>query len=127
MENLGKRGRLMIVCGLPGSGKTTHAQRLESSYGAVRFCLDNWMDALAIDLYDSDARDRVERLQWTLAQDLLVLGQSVIIEWGTWARAERNALRLRARELGAGVELHFLDAPAEVLFERLQQRFDAPG
>lgn len=61
-------------------------------------------------------------MQWKLAQHLLALGHTVIIEWGTWARSERDALRTRARALGAAVELHFLDAPVEVLFERIRRR-----
>jgi predicted kinase len=80
------------------------------------------MDALGIGLWDSGLRDRIEKLQWKLAQELLALGQSVIIEWGTWGRSERDALRYRARALGAGVELHFIDAPVEVLFERIRRR-----
>jgi hypothetical protein len=31
-------------------------------------------------------------------------------------------LRLAARALGAAVELHYLSAPADVLFERVQRR-----
>ena len=46
----------------------------------------------------------------------------VIIEWGTWGRSERDTLRLRARALGAAVELHYLSAPEDVLFERIQRR-----
>jgi predicted kinase len=80
------------------------------------------MSILEIDLYNEKMRERVEKLQWTLAQDLLTLGQVVIIEWGTWARSERDVLRTRARALGAAVELHFLDAPIDVLFKRIRER-----
>jgi predicted kinase len=80
------------------------------------------MSALEISLWDGEARERIEKLQWTLAQELLRLGHSVIIEWGTWARAERDALRSGAQALGAAVELHFLDAPVAVLFERIRGR-----
>jgi predicted kinase len=80
------------------------------------------MAALAIDVYDAPARERIEQLQWQLAQSVLVLGTTVIVEWGTWARSERDALRERARELGAAVELRFLDAPLEVLWARIRDR-----
>jgi len=122
VSELGVGGRLIIVCGLPGSGKTTHAKRLESRFGAVRLSADEWMDSLQVNLWDETMRGRVEALQWQLARRLLALGQTVIIEWGTWAKAERDALRIGARELGAAVELHFLDAPVDVLFQRIRGR-----
>ena len=82
--------RLIIVCGLPGSGKTTYAMDLEENLRAVRLAPDEWMMALAIDLYDEDSRGKVEQLQWQFGQKLLALGLVVIIEWGTWAKSERD-------------------------------------
>lgn len=114
--------RLIIVCGLPGSGKTTYAKKLESRMRAIRFSPDEWLNALALDLYDENRRERVEALQWKLSQELLGLGLTVIIEWGTWGRSERDTLRLGARALGAAVELHYLSAPVDVLFDRIQRR-----
>jgi predicted kinase len=114
--------RLIIVCGLPGSGKTTYAMDLEENLRAVRLAPDEWMTALAIDLYDEDSRGKVEMLQWQFGQRLLALGLVVIIEWGTWAKSERDTLRLKARTLGAAVELHYLSAPVDVLFDRIQRR-----
>jgi predicted kinase len=98
------------------------ARRLERECPGVRFCPDEWMAQLGIDLYDEVARERIEQPQWQLAQRLLELGATAIIEWGTWARSERDVLRERARELGATVELRFLDAPPEVLWRRVQDR-----
>jgi predicted kinase len=80
------------------------------------------MDALSIDIYDEERRAKIEALQWKIAQELLKLGLTVVIEWGTWARSERDALRLGARALGAAVELHYLAAPVDVLFDRIQRR-----
>jgi predicted kinase len=114
--------RLIVVCGLPGSGKTTFARAIEGRLGAIRFSPDEWMADLSLDLYDEERRGKIEALQWKLGQQVLTLGQVVIIEWGTWGRSERDALRLRARALGAAAELHYLSAPEDVLLERIERR-----
>jgi predicted kinase len=82
------------------------------------------MAELDIDLYDEPARARIEALQRRLAEELLKLGHTVIVEWGFWARSERDALRLRARGLGAAVELRYLDVPIDRLWDRLRTRRD---
>jgi predicted kinase len=115
-------GRLVLVCGLPGAGKTTFARRRANEIRAMRMCPDEWMLDLGIDLWHETARSRVEALQWRIARDLLRLGTSVVIEWGLWSRAERDALRSGARQLGAAVELHFLVEPTDVLWERIERR-----
>lgn len=122
MHAAGPGARLIIVCGLPGSGKTTRAKMLERRLGAIRFCPDEWMEALSLDIYDEPKRARIEALQWNLAQQLLKAGLVVIIEWGTWGRTERDELRLGARALGAAAELHYVTAAEDVLFERIQRR-----
>lgn len=80
------------------------------------------MDALSLDLRDGVKRAKIEALQWQLSQYLLILNQSVIIEWRTWGRSERDELRVGARALGAEVELYYLFAPVEVLFDRIIRR-----
>jgi len=122
MERSATGPRLIIVCGLPGSGKTTLSKSLEGKLHAVRFAPDEWMNALSIDLYDEERRGKIEALQWKLGQELLALGLTIIIEWGTWGRSERDSLRLAARALGAAVELRYLSAPADVLFDRIRFR-----
>lgn len=114
--------RLIVICGLPGSGKTTAALSLERRLGAVRLSADDWMSELGINLWDEEARARIESVQWKLTQKLLTAGLIVIIEWGTWGRDERDVLRLGARNLGAAVELHYLSAPLDVLWDRIRSR-----
>jgi predicted kinase len=114
--------RLILVCGLPGSGKTTLAKQLARRVPAVRFCPDEWMHDLEIDYYDEQGRVRLEQRLWRLSQELLELGQSVILENGFWAREERDELRLGARTLGVAVELHYLEASVDELWRRLEIR-----
>lgn len=121
-----QRPRLILICGLPGSGKTTLARRLASQTQAVRLSPDEWKHALGIDYYDEPGRVRLEARLWLLAQELLGLGQSVVMEHGFWARQERDELRLAGRRLGATVELHYLEAPVEELWRRLALRNAAP-
>ena len=111
-----------MVCGLPGSGKTTLATQLSRDSSAVRMCPDEWMEALGVNLWDGGVRARVEALQWQISQDLLVQGVTVVIEWGTWAKVERDTLRTGARDIGAVVELWYLDVGIDELWRRVSAR-----
>ena len=112
----------MLICGLPASGKSTLARHLAHKIPAIRLDKDGWVTQLGADVWDDEFRVRLERQLWALTQELLAQGQSVILEWGHWARAERDEKRLGARALGVGVELHCLDAPLEELIERAERR-----
>jgi predicted kinase len=114
--------RLVLICGLPASGKTTLARHLAPRIPAIRLDKDQWTTALDLDVWDDEHRARVEGQLWALTQELLANGQSVILEWGHWARAERDEKRLGARALGVSVELRYLDAPLEELIERAERR-----
>jgi predicted kinase len=123
MTKPGKRQpRLVLLCGLPASGKTTLARELADAYGAVRLNPDEWELALGIDPFDEDFQVRLEGQFSELAERLLMLGTSVILEWGFWARSERDEKRMVARSLGAAVELRFLDVPFDELLRRVVDR-----
>ena len=114
--------RLILICGLPASGKTTLARRLAPKIPAIRLDKDSWTTQLGLDVWDDEFRVRLEQQLWALTLELLAQGQSVILVWGHWARVERDEKRLGARALGVGVELRYLDAPLEELVERAQRR-----
>jgi hypothetical protein len=126
-EGTKERPRLVLLCGLPGSGKTTLAREIEAAYGAVRLNPDEWELALAIDPFDAEFQDRLEAEFSRLTERLLALGTSVILEWGFWARSERDEKRDLGRSLGAAVELRFLDVPYEELLRRVVDRHVTGG
>lgn len=118
--------RLILTCGLPGAGKTTLATQLAADRDAVRLTKDEWLWALGSTPWDEPARVKVEDQLWRLAQEILRLGLSVVLDFGLWARVERDEMRNVARDLGVGVELHYLEVPIEELWRRLEARNSEP-
>ena len=117
-----KQPRLVLICGLPGSGKTTLAREIADAYGAVRLNPDEWELALGIDPFDAEFQAKLEAAFWELTERLLALGTSVILDWGFWARSERDEKRDLGRSFGAAVELRFLDVPYDELVRRVVDR-----
>ena len=114
--------RLILTCGLPGSGKTTLARQLAADRGAVRLTKDEWLWALGASPWDAPINDKVESELWRIAREILSLGVSVVLDFGLWARVERDEMRTVARGLDVGVELHYLNAPFDELWRRIQTR-----
>ena len=123
---MGRDTRLILTCGLPGAGKTELATQLAVDRSAVRLTKDEWLWALGATPWDEPTREKIEHELWRLAQQLLRLGVSVVLDFGLWARAERDELRSAARGLGIGVELHYLDVPPDELWQRIEARNSEP-
>jgi len=121
-----KEARLMLTCGLPGAGKTTLARQLAADRGAVRLTKDEWLWALGPTPWATTTQAKVNHELWQLAQQILRLGLSVVLDFGASLRSERDEMRSVARSLGVGVELHFLDVPVDELWRRIEARNSEP-
>ena len=77
------QGRLVVLTGLPGSGKTALATELARSMPAVRMCPDDWMMSSGIDLWDSEVRARIERFQLTSLLTFSVPGSTLSSSGGS--------------------------------------------
>jgi len=118
--------RLILICGLPSAGKTTLARQLAADRSALRLTQDEWLTALGSSPWEEQTREKVDHQLWNLAQEVLRLGVSVVLDFGLWARIERDEMRSAARGLGVGVELHYLDVPTDELWRRIQARNSKP-
>jgi predicted kinase len=122
---------LHLMVGLPCSGKTTLAKQLEQERSALRLTPDEWQ----VELFGQDAEEPehdarhslIEAMLWKIAGRALELGMNVILDFGFWAREEREDFRQRAKDLGASSEIHFLDVPKEELLRRLAVRNSQPS
>src|SRR6185312_7039065 len=117
---------LHLMVGLPCSGKTTLAKQLERDQSALRLTADEWHVRLFgqdAEKPEHDARHSlIEAMLWNVASRALELGTNVILDFGFWAREEREDYRSRAKQLGASSEVHFLDVSAVELMQRLAIR-----
>lgn len=117
---------LYIMVGLPGSGKTTKAKQLENEYNAIRFTPDHWhLELFGDDLGHCDHDKRhstIERIMWELAKKLLAKGISVILDYGLWAREEREFFYREAIRLDTYFQVYYMDIVKDELLKRLEKR-----
>lgn len=117
---------LYLMVGLPGSGKTTLAKQIAVEENAIRLTPDEWQLRLVGDDTDHPDHDRrhseVEAIMWELAVKLLKSGVGVILDYGFWAKEERQFFYEQAKRLGALFRVHYLDVPREELLRRVSAR-----
>ena len=121
--------KLHMICGLPCSGKTTFARKLETELPALRFSPDEWMEPfVGAKDWDKDTetfekqRLKMEALLLDFALRAVKQGVNAILENGFWGKQERDMYRAKAAEHGVEVELHYMDVPHDELLSRLKIR-----
>lgn len=108
------RPTLFLTVGLPGTGKTTEARRIEVEEKALRLTKDEWVKALYGLANPPSASDVIEGRLIDIGLRALGLGINVVIDFGLWGRDERSALRKAAADLGAAVGMRYFElTPAE--------------
>jgi predicted kinase len=122
-----KQPTLFLTVGLPGTGKTTAARRIEVEQRALRLTKDEWMKALYGRDNPAAASDVIEGRLIQIGMRALELGTNVIIDYGLWSRDERSALRQAAADIGAAVVICYYELTPAEQRKRLEQRFaEAP-
>lgn len=113
---------LYILTGLPGAGKSVRARDIIDATGAVHIDMDSAMQERGISIVDYDARFAMQPEVEARIAPLLAQGASVVAEFGSWTRDERDRLRGLATASGARTELHWLNAPPEECIRRIRER-----
>ncbi|NNC13990.1 ATP-binding protein [Planctomonas sp. JC2975] len=118
---------MFLTVGLPGTGKTTAARRIEAEHDALRLTKDEWMKALYGRDNPEAASDVIEGRLIQIALRALELGINVVIDFGLWARDERSALRQAGADAGARVQVLYFAVPPAEQRRRLDKRLaDTP-
>ena len=131
--------KLIIVCGTPGSGKTTHAKKIAAASNATLLDIDTVTERLvkvgmiaaghSPDDRDSDYfkrtyREPIYQALFDVARDNLPFHGVVIT--GPFTKEIQDPIwpeRL-SREFGSPVEVHYVQCPPEIRRQRLAARGD---
>ncbi|GAA0438154.1 hypothetical protein Acor_62260 [Acrocarpospora corrugata] len=124
---------VVMMCGVAGSGKTTHARAREEQ-GYVRLSIDEaiWArygrDGAEFDpqVYEQYQADAEEELRQELMR-LMRAGRRVVLDYSFWQRATRERYKSLIESYGYRWELVYLKADPETLRRRLAVRNELGG
>lgn len=131
---------LVLTCGLPGSGKSWLASRIDVPHDArvlrsdvVRKRLAGIPPSTRVDselesgLYTPDVKARTYAELLRDSESYLRAGRSVIVDAAFMRREERQPFMDLARDSGVSVAVLWVDAADAVVRERLLRRADDPN
>lgn len=119
---------VIMMCGVCGSGKTTYSKQKEKE-GYIRLSIDeemwNTYGQRGIDYPENQYDILSEKTELVLREKLESLikhGKNVVVDFSFWNKENRALYRNIIKKAGGTVELVYMKADKELLWERLQKR-----
>jgi predicted kinase len=124
-----------LIVGNTGSGKTTYCNHLKSKNKGIIFSIDTWNKTLFLsDKKETDGLDwfleRIDRAEEMIKSLILQLENAStdsILDLGLSKFSHREKFRKFALENNIEFQLHYLDIPKEMRWERVQNRNQEKG
>ncbi|MCF8783236.1 phosphatase domain-containing protein [Rhodococcus ruber] len=110
--------KLLMLKGLPGSGKSTYARQLVAASQYTRVNKDDLRAMLHNGAHSKARESAVLAIRDAVVVDALNRGQNVVVDDTNFAPKHEARLRQIAREKGAGFSVKFIDTPVETCIER---------
>ena len=116
-------GKLFLLCGKPGSGKTTLAKSLKEKFGLIHFSADDFMLKLFGEIQDRNIFDRklkiVKELIYQICDDVL-RNNNVVLDFGFWTKSEREEIKERFKNYE--VIIVYLKLDEDKIFKQIEKR-----
>lgn len=116
---------VILICGKICSGKGWYTRQLQRERNAVVLSCDEIENDLFHhglgDRYDEISAD-IKRYLHKKAVEIARAGSTVILDWGFWGRAEREAASAYYREAGVPFEWHYVEISDEDWKRNIESR-----
>lgn len=117
-----KRPKLLMLKGLPASGKTTYARELVEKQGYVRVNKDDLRAMMHNGEWSKGNETEILRVRDNTINAALDDGKSVVVDDTNFAAIHQNTLERVAGRRGAEFEVLFIDTPLEECISRNEKR-----